>query len=268
LTGPTLSELILADDADAIAGFRDAHVHKVRAYCEVACAGELVNEAELAAFVDFLARVPLSDARETDLDDLLLKATRGAAAGRFEVSPGSGGRRAHAKAPEHICLAMPELLAACANGELTSDERQARRHLERCPICTATVDRMNQAERRFLEARGWDEPAPLAGEPVAEEPVAEEPVAAERVTEPEPPSEPEPVAEEPAPEARAPAPVAEVSEPAVQTPEPEPAVQTPEPAPEPAPATHQVVKVRRGGLVGATRRLVGRPREGDRWPGR
>jgi hypothetical protein len=29
MTGPTLSELILADDADAIAGSREAHVHKV-----------------------------------------------------------------------------------------------------------------------------------------------------------------------------------------------------------------------------------------------
>jgi hypothetical protein len=261
LSGPTLSELILADDGDAIAGFRDAHIHKIRAYCEEACPADLVEEARDAAFVDFLGRLRLSDARETDLDDLLLKATRAAAAGRFNVVLGAeaGGRRGHAKAPEQICLAMPELLAAYANGELQGDERQSRRHLERCPTCAATIERMNRAERRFVAARGWDEPAAVEEEPVAPaedsvawapeprpEPAAETP---ERVAETQ--SEPEPVAETP-PE-----------------PEPEPvAAPVPAPAATAAAPTTQVVRARRGGLIGATRRLVGRPREGDSWPRR
>jgi hypothetical protein len=231
VSGPTLSELILADDSDAIAGFRDAHIHKIRAYCEEACPADLVEEARDAAFVDFLGRLRLSDAREVDLDDLLLKATRAAAAGRFDVSAGaeSGGRRGHTKAPEQICLAIPELLAAYANGELATEERQARRHLERCPVCTATVERMNRAERRFVEARGWDEPAAEA-DVVAAEP------------------EPEPAAAEPEPE---------------PAPPPDPA---PSPAAAEAPASPRVIRARRGGLVGATRRLVGRSREGDRRP--
>jgi hypothetical protein len=272
-SGPTLSELILADDSDAIAGFRDAHIHKIRAYCEEACPADLVEEARDAAFVDFLGRLRLSDAREVDLDDLLLKATRAAAAGRFDVSAGaeSGGRRGHTKAREQICLAIPELLAAYANGELATEERQARRHLERCPICAATIERMSRAERRFIEARGWDEPAAEADVVAAEpEPVAAElePVAAEPEPEPAPVApEPEPVAAEPEPVAAQPEP--EPAPPAQPDREPAPpasAEPVPPPAAADAPASPRVIRARRGGLVGATRRLVGRSREGDRRP--
>jgi hypothetical protein len=293
LPGPTLSELILADDGDAIAGFRDAHIHKIRAYCEEACPDDLVEEARDAAFVDFLGRLRLGDAREADLDDLLLKATRGAAAGRFNVVLGaeSGGRRGHDKGPEQICLAMPELLAAYANGELQGDERQSRRHLERCTTCAATIERMNRAERRFVGARGWDEPAALETDPVA--PTAEEPVAAAEeawapatgsATEPQTPAgAPRPVTEEPAPDAEpvAEAPAAEPEaqpEPVADTPEPERVTDAPHPEPQPvltatpdtvappAVPAPQLVRVRHGGLIGATRRLVGRPRAGDRSP--
>ena len=104
MSAPTLSELILADDGDAIAGFRDAHIHKIRAYCQEACPADLVEEARDAAFVDFLGRLRLSDASQTDLDDLLLKATRAAAAGRFNVELGAetGGRRGHEGHAIHV----------------------------------------------------------------------------------------------------------------------------------------------------------------------
>jgi hypothetical protein len=113
------------------------------------CPSQLVDEATFVAFRDFLGRLVTADP-DADLDDLLWKATRGAAAGRAEVNSNSregGGatRSATQREPEATCLAMPELLAAYASGELPRNG-QLDRHLVGCTVCRATATRFRAAE--------------------------------------------------------------------------------------------------------------------------
>jgi hypothetical protein len=151
-------ELIQAGDADAIAGFRDAHVGKVRSYCERACTPERLQDACEASFVDFLARIRASDPPTADLEPVLLAATRSAAAGRFKVvqAPGSTPRRPLKRSGEEaICAAMPELLAAQANDELRGDGQALADHIAGCPTCAGTDQRMRESERAFAQDPGW-----------------------------------------------------------------------------------------------------------------
>src|SRR5689334_10761626 len=99
----SLQQLILAGDEDAIAGFRDAHAAKVRAYCAVACGPDVVDDAVDAAFVDFLGRMLTAADEDRLLENQLLKATRSAAAARFRA-PSS-----HESAHTDRCAAVPEL---------------------------------------------------------------------------------------------------------------------------------------------------------------
>ena len=133
-------------------------------YCAIVCPAGKVDEATFVAFADFLGRLAQADS-DADLDDLLWKATRGAAAGRAEVSGDSrsatsargGPRRATRTQPEATCLAMPELLAAYASGELPRNG-QLDRHLVGCTVCRATATRFRAAEDAFtLKPR---DPAP------------------------------------------------------------------------------------------------------------
>jgi len=274
--GTSLHQLILAGDPDAIAGFRDSHVHRIRRYVAEACPPELRDEAADATFVNFLGRV--ATAQDGNLEELLLNSTRSCAAGRFDVQAPAGAHR-HAGAPEPVCLAMPELLAAFANDELPGQHDAAQHHLDHCPTCAATAERMARAEQAFTEAPAW-EAAPeqwlaVADRDGSRDAGPQEGWAASEGSaqaggwqapgEPEPPA-PAPVAE-PAPVA-APAPVAEPA-PAVAAaeptpaPEPEPeAIAAPPPAPKPAPPPQPspqpatVVRRRQGGLVGAARRAL------------
>jgi hypothetical protein len=143
--GQSLVQTIRRGDPDAIAGFRDAHIEKVRSYCARVCPPDRVDEACAAAFREFVARLRDGDGRVA-LDRVLLLATRSAAAGRFELD---------APANAAICLAMPELVAAQANGELRADPATLRLHQQECPVCAATADRTNQAEDAFAHATGW-----------------------------------------------------------------------------------------------------------------
>ncbi len=169
----SLPDLIRAGDADAFAGFREAHIDIVRAYCEVACAPELVAEACDAAFLDFVGRLS-ADPAEQGLDAVLLAATRSAAARRFpapedlavsDTSAGAAGAAAAADPPRgrrhpdgppdtRICAAMPELLAARANGELRGDDDAIAGHITGCPVCAAGEARLQAAEAAFSTARG------------------------------------------------------------------------------------------------------------------
>jgi hypothetical protein len=123
-------------DADAFAGFYDSRIAVVRAYCDELCVPELADDAVRAAFVDFLGRLRQTD-EEIDLDELLRKAARSAAAVRMPVVPNAA------------CAAMPELLAADANHERRGDAAAIQRHLERCASCRRTAARLMQAERAF-----------------------------------------------------------------------------------------------------------------------
>jgi outer membrane biosynthesis protein TonB len=251
--GTSLHQLILAGDPDAIAGFRDSHVHRIRRYVAEACPAELRDEAAEATFVNFLGRV--ATAQDGDLEELLLRSTRSCAAGRFDVQAAAGAHR-HAGGPEPVCLAMPELLAAFANDELPGQHDAAQHHLDHCPTCAATAERMARAEQAFTEAPAW-EAAPEQWLAVVETPdrargpappdrrrgpVLPEgwgPIASSSRSapspEPEPDPDPEPAAAtappEPAPE---PAPEPELAPEPVSAPEPEPEPK-PEPEPEPEP---------------------------------
>lgn len=140
---------VRARDLDALGHFYDRHAGNVREYCAVVCPAELVDEATFVAFADFLGRLASADP-DADLDDLLWKATRGAAAGRAEVR-GEGRQTAASPRgpartePDATCLAMPELLAAYASRELPRNG-QLDRHLVGCAVCRATARRFREAE--------------------------------------------------------------------------------------------------------------------------
>jgi hypothetical protein len=205
---------MLAGDPDVLAGFYDARGQTVAAYCAEVCPPELVDDAALASFIDFIARIGAADRSDPDLDDLLIKGTRAAAAPRVNVErpPGPVGRilgRHNRPVDSATCRVMPELLAAFANGEFPGDEREIRRHAKSCNVCRATAARMERAEQTFASASGSGGVAPdvrdawlriaaapdevkVAGIPASSgEP---EPVAVGSDTEPEP-VEPKPAAE-------------------------------------------------------------------------
>jgi hypothetical protein len=144
------ADLLRAGDADAIARYRDARAPRVGAYVAQVCPPDLAQDAVSAAFVDFLARVAGAPGAEDSLDELLLAATRSAAAGRFTVASPPG--RTLAVSAE--CHAMPELLAAHANRERPTDEGLIGAHLASCSICTHTLVRMQDAERAFAQPSG------------------------------------------------------------------------------------------------------------------
>ncbi|MGI8904003.1 MAG: hypothetical protein ACR2IP_10175 [Solirubrobacteraceae bacterium] len=158
----SLAELILAGDPDALAGFFDARESSVRSFCVEASPAELVEEACAAARIDFIGRLRTAreqDLSRLDLDELLLKATRSATAGRFKVQapPLAAGRRGKwtgRPVDQATCQVMPELLAGGANGELSAGAEQLRPHVRRCPTCQGTAARMQRAERAFAEAFG------------------------------------------------------------------------------------------------------------------
>ncbi len=141
----------------------------VHAYCEVACAPELVSEAAEAAFLDFVGRLSAADPGEQPPEALLLAATRSAAASRFAAPAPEATAPTEATEPAHtgshrvrrrpvpppqtrVCAAMPELLAARANGELRGDDRAIAHHVAGCAVCTATEARMQAAEAAFSRA--------------------------------------------------------------------------------------------------------------------
>lgn len=149
-----LAELIRSGDADAAARFYDAHAELVRSYCAEACRSELIDSACDASFVDFVGRVRTSSEPYVDLEDLLLKATRAAAAGRFEVElTGSTATNAPRQGAggDATCAAMPELLAAQANNELFQGGEAVPLHAEHCRVCQITTTRMKRAEHSFRQ---------------------------------------------------------------------------------------------------------------------
>jgi hypothetical protein len=159
-------------DADPIAGFFERRAPAVLSYCVEACPQGLIDDVARASFVDFVARVRSAADRDPDLDELLLRATRAAAAPRLRVAqPPSrlGARllgRTEQPAGKLTCEAMPELLAAVANGELPGDEQPVRGHLEQCRTCQATAALMRRAEQEFVRVRSSDRrPVPPADRP-------------------------------------------------------------------------------------------------------
>jgi hypothetical protein len=120
------------------------------------------------------------------------------------------------------CRATVELLVARMNGELVRGEAPLERHLKRCSSCRQTAERLASADAALSSAGGEAPPNQIRAswlELVGREPAPEQPVTAE------------------------PAPVP-------PAPEPAPA----EPAQAPSRPTR--ARARRGGLIGAARRLA------------
>jgi hypothetical protein len=142
-----LLQVIVSGDRDAAAGFFDGRAPTVREYCAELCPPGLVDDATIAAFLDFRGRLVQAPA-DTDLDDLLRRATRTAAASKMHVAaPAVRGRGKRAVGP--VCLALPELLAAHRSGELPRNDELIRHHLRDCRVCQYTEERLAQAEDAF-----------------------------------------------------------------------------------------------------------------------
>ncbi|MDQ6775383.1 MAG: hypothetical protein M3071_03980 [Actinomycetota bacterium] len=139
------------DTRDAWASFYDGHAANVRQYCAMICPAQFVDEATFVAFRDFLARLAEAGP-DPDVDDLLRKATRGAAAGRVEVraqiEEAAEGLAQTRTEPGPACLAMPELIAAYVSGELPRDSGLDE-HVVECAVCQSTAIRFRDAESAF-----------------------------------------------------------------------------------------------------------------------
>jgi O-antigen/teichoic acid export membrane protein len=246
-SGRTVLQLITAGDVDAAAGFYDGRAPTLRQYFEQLCSPDMVDQATLAAFVDFRGRAATAPPG-ADPDELLRRAARAAAAGRLDLYD--------ARSPE--CRATAELLVARMNGELTRSEEPLQYHLKRCSTCRQTAERLTDAEVALTRAGGEAPPAhireawlELVGREVAPAPdevalLTGAHVAAENGGTPEGTAWADAEQERPEPEPAA------AAEPA--TAQSEPPVQE-RPADQPEPPTIRV-RTRRGGLVGAARRFA------------
>ena len=154
----------------------------MRAYCAVTCEPEQVENGCDAAFVDFLGRTLTATHGDRELEELLLKATRSAAVARFRTPTAPASSR-----PER-CAAVPELLAARANGEL-ADDHALIAHVRHCVRCQESAALIERADAAFRDSLGWEEAD--AASPVPEDiaPGEPEPAAA---TPPPPPTPPAP----------------------------------------------------------------------------
>jgi hypothetical protein len=209
-------ELIAAGDVDAAAGFYDGRAPSVRAYFTRLCRPDLVDDATLAAFVDFRGRAANAPPG-ADADDILSRAARTAVAGRLELRDTRWAE----------CRATVELLVARMNGELIRSEGPLERHLKRCSSCRQTAERLASADTALTGAGGEAPPENVRSswlELVGEEWVSEraEPAPKEPVAREEPIAPEEPVA----------------------------------PEPEQVPSRPMRARGRRGGLIGAARRLA------------
>ena len=140
---PTELELIAARDHDAMARFYDRHVAMVGEFCAAVCPDERVDEAVAAVFLNFLGRVTAVP-QDDEPEALLRRAAREIAASRMEAGGVSVDERGHP-----ICRAMPELLAARVNGELPGHAGPLTEHLVGCPTCQAAAARLGQADVMF-----------------------------------------------------------------------------------------------------------------------
>lgn len=176
-------DAIRAGDQDALGAFRERERPRVFAYCAQACPPERVEQAAEAAFLDLVARARSGEPGTGA--EILLTALRSAAAGRALVEAVGG------VAPGEECQAMPELLAARANGELGDGGPLVREHLESCPVCSATAARLERAEQAYRqpggEARAEAEPVAVR-EAAAAAPIAPEPAPAPPPPAPSPPA--------------------------------------------------------------------------------
>ncbi len=246
-SGRTVLDLIAAGDVDTAAGFYDARAPSVHEYFGKLCSPDMVDDATLAAFIDFSARATAAPPG-ADPDEVLRRAARAAAAGRLNLGD--------ARSAE--CGATAELLVARMNGELTRSEEPLEHHLKRCSTCRQTASRLTEAEAALTGPGGGAPPDHIrdawlelvgrgglaeVGE-MAVPPLGPIPADNGRATEPIAPADTAQKWPEPEPTGAA-EPATVQSEPPAQ-----------EAAPEEAAPSPVRVRARRGGLVGAARRFA------------
>ena len=134
-TQQTLRELIAGGDPDALEGYYDAHAGTIHEYCAQLCPAARISEAVLAALTDFLGRVATAQP-DVDLDELLRKSARVAAASRMDLT----GMR------DPVCRFVPEVMVARTNGEHRRDPAAVDKHLDACRFCQTTAQRLLDAE--------------------------------------------------------------------------------------------------------------------------
>ena len=144
----TLRELIVEGDPDALEGYYDAHAGTVHEYCAQLCPAARISEAVLAAFTDFLSRVTTAQP-DVDLDELLRKSARVAAASRMDLT----GMR------DPVCRFVPEVIAARTNGEHRRDPVAVDKHLDACRFCQTTAQRLLDAEETLRGSSARPGPA-------------------------------------------------------------------------------------------------------------
>lgn len=148
----------------ATTAFYDDQTEAVRSFCASLCPAERVEDAMEATFLDFVARVAAAPS-DGDHEDLLRRAVREVAASRMD--PAAGADR---ESIPPVCRAMPELLAASANGELPAEYEPLTEHLQSCEICQGNQRRMEAAFGALAQRESADRASPTAAELPARRP--------------------------------------------------------------------------------------------------
>lgn len=198
-------------DPAALEGLCARRGAAVLAFCREVCEPDAVPVAAAEAFARFRAAVVvLDDLSGVNPDELLLGATRHAAASLALSAPGDGPRLLGlgARGRSEACAFVPEMLVARAGGALgEADLDRLEKHLEKCAGCREVEAAFARAEHAYREPGGTAVPpdvahsivaAMAAAAPVSTAPAAPPPAEAEPEPEPEP-AEPEPEPAEPEP---------------------------------------------------------------------
>ena len=141
----------------------------VLAYCARICDPTRIGEAADAAFAELLAALEAAPADlPVDLDQMLLEATRHAAAERVDAAATASGGRLGPRRSTRTCELMPTLLAGRASERLSASDRPAlERHLTKCASCRELAQRRDEAEQAYAALIGAPVEAAEPQEPFA-----------------------------------------------------------------------------------------------------
>jgi hypothetical protein len=164
-TAPVTAQRVRDGEPAALAALVDRRGGAVLAYCEEVAAPGHAAAAAGDAFARFRREVVAAEEpRLLDPEALLLRSARQASAAvavRTVAPRGLLARRLGA-----TCVLVPELLAARAEGTLTTADRlRLSRHLERCAGCREAEERFVAGERAYRDAPS-EPPPPKVAEPL------------------------------------------------------------------------------------------------------
>jgi hypothetical protein len=142
-------------DPSALEGLCARRGAAVLAFCREVCEPDDAPRAAAETFARFRAAVVvLDDLAGVDPDDLLLGATRHAAASLARAAPDAGPRLLGlgGRGRSETCAFVPELLVGQAAGSLGSaDLERLDEHLERCAACREVEAAFARAEHAYRE---------------------------------------------------------------------------------------------------------------------